>query len=73
MAQGHWSSSLWLCHPAHGSGKVTVTQPGSAAGMSCSATAVAESRLWLEKQMQDGLSLGVGKGTGGEDGLRSGV
>lgn len=73
MAQGDRSPSLWPRHPAHGGGKVTVTQLGSAARTSCSASAVAKSRLWLEKQMQDGLSLGVGKGTGGEDGLRSGV
>ena len=55
------------------SGKVTVTQPGSMAGTSWSAVAVAESGPWLEKQMQDGLSLGVGEGAGSEDRLRAGV
>lgn len=64
MAQGHQFPSCWLRHPACGGGKATVTQPGSAAGRGCSATLAAESRPWLEKQMQDGLSLGVGEGTG---------
>lgn len=73
MAQGHQFPSLWLRHPAPGDDKVTVTQPDSAAGMSCSAAVVAKSRPWLEKQMQDGLSLSVGEGTGAEDGLRAGV
>jgi len=73
MAQGCWSPSLRLRHLARGGGKVTVTCPGSAAGTSCSAAVVAESRRWLEKQTQDGVCLRGGEGTEGEDGQRAGA
>lgn len=62
MAQGHWAPSLQLCHLARGVGKLTVTQPHSMAGVSCSAVVVAKSSPWLERQVQDGLSIRVTTG-----------
>lgn len=60
------SPGLWWCQSHHHPARFRSRNKSSA-------VVVVESRLWLEKQMQDGLSLGVREGRGREDGLRAGV